>query len=51
MVDVEQPDGEEPRSPYMAPVLMTLGSFEQLTRTKGGTKTDGVGASTKAGAS
>jgi len=46
---VEQPDGREARPPYMAPVLTTLGSFEELTKNKGGTKTDGLAAATKAG--
>jgi hypothetical protein len=48
---IEQRDGAEARPPYTPPVLTTLGSFEQLTNSKGGTKTDTMGAATKAGAS
>jgi hypothetical protein len=51
MDQLEHPESEEARRPYMAPVLTTLGSFEQLTRSKPGTKPDGVGGSTKAGSS
>jgi hypothetical protein len=48
---MEQHDAEEVRPPYIAPMLTTLGSFEQLTKNKPGTKTDGLGGSTKAGGS